>query len=78
MSIEVDELAALHRAYEMARDRYGKTIYSHNGQLRIEVALHFAPNPGEPFAVLDAWADYAIAKARYERALVMARRGVEL
>jgi hypothetical protein len=75
MSIEVDDLAALRDTYADSITAFQRTF----GPLAcISDPFGFVPGPCESDERLDAWADYLIAKRRYERALVMSRRGVEL
>ena len=71
MSIEIDDLAALQDAYlEAARGL--ESFISHKSPAERKT---FIPHYNAEPALLDAWADYMIAKRRYERALIASRRG---
>lgn len=72
MTIEIDDLSALYTVFNHAHARFNKVKSAHGCYTTSEA---FTPSPDNAPDLLDAWADYRIAKRRYERALLVSRRG---
>lgn len=67
-----DNLPSLGNAFNVASNRLIRTLSAY---AIYTTATAYVPEPHAPEAVLDAWADYMIARRNYERALIRSRRG---
>ena len=65
-------LEQLSRASDRAWQAFSEEADIHGPGIPPEL---LTPTPRAPPSLLDAWADYQIAKRRYERALIRSRRG---
>lgn len=72
MTTEIDDLPTLWEAMHLAAIK----LQDNMGPIGALIdPSNYTPGPDQRLATLDAWADYRIAKRRYERALMVSLRG---